>query len=78
MWGMNGQSRWVGEIVEFDGRIFFVDGHIWIVPANGGKGADIDVSSRGGRLVFEKAVNGKGEKDQKENGEENQHRCRGF
>ena len=76
MWGRwNGQSRWIGKIVEFDGRVFFVDGRVWIVPANGGKGADVDMSSRGGWLVSEKDVNGKSEKDREENGEENQYRC---
>ena len=49
--------RWIREIVKFDGRVFFIDGSIWIVPVNGRKGADVDVSSRGGWLVSEKAVN---------------------
>ena len=64
MWGRwNGQSRWIRKIVEFDGRIFFIDGHIWIVPANSGKGADVDMLSRRGRLVSEKAMNGESDKD---------------
>ena len=50
---------------------------IWVVPANGGKGADADMSSRGGWLVSEEDVNGESEKDRKENGEENQHWCGG-
>ena len=64
VWGRwNGQSRWIRKIVEFDGRIFFVDGRVWIVPANGGEGADVDVSSRRGWLVSEKAMNGESDKD---------------
>ena len=48
---------WIREIVEFDRGVFFINGNIWIVPVNGRKGADVDVSSRGGWLVSEKAVN---------------------
>ena len=78
MWGRwNGQSRWIREIVEFNGRVFFVDGRVWVVPTNGGKGTDVDMSSRGGWLVSEKDVNGESEKDREENGEENQYRCGG-
>ena len=78
MWsGWNGQSRWIRKIVEFDGRIFFVDGRVWIVPANGGKGANVDMSSRRGWLMSEKAVNGESKKDREEDSEENQHRGRG-
>ena len=54
--------RWIREIVEFDRRIFFIDGSVWIVPANGGKGADVGVSSRGGWLVSEKVMNSKSAK----------------
>ena len=64
MWGRwNGQSRWIGKIVEFDGRVFFVDGRVWIVPANGGEGADVDMSLGRGWLVSEKAMNGESDKD---------------
>ena len=64
MWGRwNGQSRWIGKIVEFDGRVFFVDGRVWIIPANGGKRTDVDMSSRGGRLVSEEDVDGESEED---------------
>ena len=78
MWsGWNGQLCWIREVVEFDWRVFFVDGSVWIVPSDGGKGANVDVSLRGGWLVSEKAMNGKSKKDREENGEEDQYRCRG-
>ena len=52
MWsGWNSQSRWIGEVVKFDWRVFFIGGSVWVVPSNGGKRTDVDVSSREGWLM---------------------------
>ena len=77
MWsGWNSQARWIREVVEFDWGVFFVNGGVWIVPANGGKGTDVDMLLRGGWLMSKKNMNGENAKSDKENSEENQYRCR--
>ena len=64
MWsGWNGQLCWIREVVEFDWRVFFIDGSIWIVPSDGRKGTNIDMLSRRGWLVSEKAVDSESKKD---------------
>ena len=76
MWsGWNGQACWIREIIEFDWGVFFVDGSVWVVPANGGKRADINVSSRRGWLVSKENVNSKSTESDKEDTEENQNGC---
>ena len=70
------RSNTLGQVVEFDWGVFFVDGGVWIVPANGGKGTDVDVSSGRGWLVSKEDMNGENTESDKENSEENQYGCR--
>ena len=77
MWnGRNGQSCRVWEVDEFDWGVFFVDGSVWVVPSNGGKGTDVYMSWGRGWLVSKENMNGKSAESEEEDAEKNQNRCR--
>ena len=77
MWnGWNGQSCQVWEVDKFDWGVFFVDGSVWVVPSNGGKGTDVYMSWRGGWLVSKENMNGESAESEEEDAEKNQNRCR--
>ena len=75
MWsGWNSQSHWIGEVVEFDWRVFFVDGSIWIIPSDGGEGTDVHMSRRRGWLVPKENMNSESTDSNEENTKKDQNR----
>ena len=71
--GWNGQSHSIGEVVELDWGVYFVDGSIWVVPTDHREVTKISLPQGGVWGVMKKQVTGEGEKNQKGNIQKDQN-----
>ena len=77
MWsGWNGQSCWVRKVDEFDWRVFFVNGGVWVIPSDGGEGTYIHMSWRRGWLMSKENMDSESAESDEEDAKKNQNRCR--
>ena len=64
MWGRwNSQSHLIGKVIEFNWRVFFVDGGIWVVPPDGRQMTEISLWWGGIWIVSKKGMGSEGEEN---------------